>query len=558
MKRWMAALTSLALLAVLVLSGCSSNKSESSQATASTTASSPEASADVVTAAGQLPITTEKTTIKVLAKGNPYVEDFATNEFTKYLEEQTNIHIEWEVAPEKSAVEKLNLVLGSGDLPDVIMGFNVTPTQQLIYGEQGYFLDLNPYIEKYGVETKKMFDTVAGVKDIITAPGGKIYALPYVNECYHCSMPQKMWIYTPWLEKLGLKMPTTTDELYEVLKAFKTQDPNGNGKADEIPLAGAAVGANVNVDSFIMNAFILNNTATQRIYVNNGKLDVPYNKPEWRDGLAYMHKLYEEGLIAPETFTQDRDQSKQMGENPDINILGAEMAQHNGAFTTFKGPSGRWLEVKTVAALKGPNGLQITPFRQSVTPGSYIITKASQNPEAAFRLADLLYNQEMTLRSVEGRPDVEWKYADKGEIGINGKQAIWKYLPKQSTNAVQNVSWSQTGPSLRTNDFRLGLVADPENPTEVILYDETKKNYEPYKQDINTLLPQLFFTNDEAMELADLEKTINDYITEMIARFVTGDASLDKGWDEYVKELDGMKLNRYLEIYQSAYDAKMK
>ncbi len=76
-------------------------------------------------------------------------------------------------------------------------------------------------------------------KDLITAPDGNIYALPQVNECYHCMYQQRMWIYKPWLDKLGLKMPTTTDEFYEVLKAFKTKDPNGNGKADEIPLSGS-------------------------------------------------------------------------------------------------------------------------------------------------------------------------------------------------------------------------------------------------------------------------------------------------------------------------------
>ncbi|WP_028549751.1 ABC transporter substrate-binding protein [Paenibacillus sp. UNC451MF] len=555
-KKWLPVSLGLALAATAVLSGCADKGDQQG--------ASGQSQQVTVNPAGQLPITNEKTTLKVLVKGSPFVEDFSKNEFTKFLEEKTNIHIEWDVAPEKSATEKLNLVLGSGDLPDVIMGFGVSPTQQLIYGSQGDFLDLTPYIEKYGAETKKMFDKVPGVKEAITAPGGKIYALPMVNECFHCSMSQKLWIYKPWLDKLGLAVPKTTDELYEVLKAFKTKDPNGNGKADEIPLAGAAVGPNVNIDSFIMNSFILDSSANgvgqnnwNRLFVNNGKVDLPYNKPEWKEGLAYLHKLYAEGLIAPQSFTQDRDQARQMGENPDINILGAEIAQHNGVFTTFSGPSGRWLEVVSVPPLKGPKGTQITPLNNSVGQGRYIITKASKNPDAAFRLADLLYSEEMTMRETIGRLDVEWKYADKGEVGINGKPAIWKktdvVLP-----TVQNVSWSQTAPTLRTNDFRLGQVADPKNPQETILYNETKQNYEPYKQSMNTVLPQMFFTNEQAMELADLEKTITDHVQEMIARFVIGDASLDKDWDGYLKNLQNMNLKRYLEIYQAAYDAKMK
>lgn len=534
-----------------VLAGCS-DKPEAGFADKQQTA-------DNVNPAGQLPIVKEKTTLKVLVKSVPQIEDFATNEYTKYLEEKTNVHIEWDVVPEKAAVEKLNLVLGSGDLPDVIMGFGISPTQQLIYGEQGAFLDLTPYINKYGVETKKMFETVSGVKEEITAPGGKIYALPQVNECYHCSMGQKLWIYKPWLDKLRLKMPKTTDEFYEVLKAFKTKDPNGNGKADEIPLAGAAVGPSVNIDSFLMNSFILNKGNVNRLYVENGKVTVPYNKPAWKDGLAYLNKLYGEGLIAPQSFTQDRDQAKQMGENPNINILGAAVAQNNIVFTQSNGPSGRWLEVEALAPLKGPSGVQVTPFNSSVLQGQYVITKAAKNPEAAFRLADLMYDREMTLRNTVGRPGVEWEWAAQGETGINGKPAIWKEIPKPpSTTTTQNYKWQQVGPSLRTSEFRLGLVADPKNPLEIKLYNETKQNYEPYKQKSETLLPQLFFTNDQAMELADLEKTINDYVNEMLARFVIGDAKLDKDWNDYVSKLDKMNLKRFLEIYQAAYDAKMK
>jgi putative aldouronate transport system substrate-binding protein len=167
-----------------------------------------------------------------------------------------------------------------------------------------------------------------------------------------------------------------------------------------------------------------------------------------------------------------------------------------------------------------------------------------------------MYTQEWALRMEIGRPDKEWRLADKSEVGINGKPAVWKRLATLPT--PQNITWSQTGPSVRTSDYRLGEVADPKQPQEIILYNETKNNYEPYKQDPKSVLPPLFFSNDQATELADLEKTINDYVKEMIARFVTGDASLDKDWDGYVKTLDSMNLKRYIEIYQTAYDAKYK
>jgi len=542
------------LTATTALAGCSSGSNEGTSENQNNGAEKTPA----VNPAGQFPITNEKTTVRIMMPSNPVVEDFATNEFTKYLEERTNVHIEWEIIPAKSAAEKLNLILSSGDdLPDVIMEFGVSNAQQMIYGNQGVFLPLNDLIEKYGTETKAMFEQLPIVKESITAPDGNIYALPHVNECFHCTLPRRMWIYQPWLDKLNLQMPTTTEEFYNVLKAFKTQDPNGNGKADEIPLSGSPSGFYSSIDSFIMNAFIYN-PGGDRIYLENGKAVVPFDKPEWREGLTYLRKLYQEGLLDPQALTQDGDQLKRLGENPDVAIMGATAAMHMGVFSEFYGSSNRWLEYKTVPPLKGPSGTQIAPYEayHLVGGGSYLITKASKNPEAAFRLADLLYNEEVTLRSVIGRPDQEWKKAEPGEIGINGKPAKWKQIA--DWGKMQNFNWNQAGPSFRPSDLRLGEVANPEKPLEIVLYEETSKNYEPYKQAAENVLPPLFFTNEQASEIADLSKTITDYVNEMIARFVTGDADLDKDWDSYLKNLKNMDLERYLSIYQETYDAKYK
>lgn len=559
MKRTTKGMLAFVLGISVALSGCSGGGDEGSGGKVDS--SKPAAAA--VNPAGQFPITNEKTTIKVLMKGSASVEDFATNEFTKWLEQKTNIHIEWEVAPEKSATEKLNLVLSSGDYPDVIMGFGVSPTQMMINGSQGVFLPLNSLIDKYGVEIQKMFKENPIYKDLITAPDGNIYALPQVNECYHCMYKQRMWIHKPWLDKLGLKMPTTTDEFYEVLKAFKTKDPNGNGKADEIPLSGSIQAGASNLfseqmlDSFLMNAFTYDHD-TKKLYLDNGKVTVPYNKPEWKEGLKYIRKLYAEGLIDPQALTQDNNQLKKLGENPDTVILGASSGHNMGSLTTLGAKSGRWLTYEAVPPLKGPNGFQTAAYHPYVVGnGQYIITKNAKNPEAAFRLADFLFNSPDTaLRWYAGVEGKEWRYAEKGEIGINGKPAIWKQLTPWG--GVQNVNWGQTGPGYRSSDFRLGEAQNPEQPLEVILYNQTKEKMEPYQMKIDKVMPPVFFTAEQASEIADMEKTILDHVKEMMARFITGDSDIDKGWDAYVKNLDNMNLKRYLEIYQTAYDAKFK
>ncbi|RED52721.1 ABC transporter substrate-binding protein [Cohnella phaseoli] len=561
MKKSLFSMIATVLLLSTVLAACSSSKNEGGQASSSSSAPAGSASAEgsLLTEPGTYPITKEKVTLKVMVRGNPLVEDFATNEFTKWYEEKTNVHIEWEVVPEQSMQEKLNLVLASEDYPDVIFGMNVSPAQEMIYGTQGVFLPLNDLIESQGTQTKKLFADRPDIKEAITAPGGNIYSLPEINECYHCSMSQKMWIYQPWLDKLGLEMPKTTEDLYNVLKAFKTQDPNGNGKADEVALSISPKSWRSSIDAFLMNSFVYNPVygTTKRLFVQDGKLDVSYTKPEWKEGLKYLNKLYSEGLITPESFTQDDNQLIQVGENPDVPLLGASTGGHQGVFTQLLGESGRWNEYKTVPVLKGPNGAQYAPTdATSLTTGSFLITNKAKNPEVALRWADGLYEYEHTLRSNYGRPDQEWRNATDGEIGINGEPAKWSEL--KSFGEVQNVNWAQTGPALRSNEFRLSAVSKGNDDLEVILYNETKNNYEPYKSSTYATVPPLFMTNEQATEIADLSKTVNDYVEEMLARFVTGDADVEKEWDTYLKTLDSMNLKRLITIYQEAYDAQIK
>ncbi|MGM7719378.1 ABC transporter substrate-binding protein [Metabacillus sp. Hm71] len=546
MKRLSMQFFFLILALLIVLSACSNEKTSSENTT--------EEIKPIVTEAGSFPITEKKTTIKILVKGNSLVQDFKTNKFTKELEQKTNVHIDWEVLPEQGAEQKLNLILSSGDLPDVIMDAPITPAQLMIYGKNGTFLALNDLIDKYGVETKKIFQQLPIVKDSITAPDGNIYALPQVNACYHCSMPQKLWVYKPWLDKLQLKVPTTTDEFYNMLKAFKEKDPNGNGKADEIPLAGTPQSYEAQVDGYLISPFIYSGNSNHMI-LDNGKIDVVYNKPQWKEALMWLHKLNKEGLLASESFIQDGNQFLKMGEHPGDPILGAGICATQGCFSNSR--SGDYV---AIPPLKGPEGNQVTQYLPNpvTRPAEFVITKNAKHPDVAFRLADALYNEAMTMRAVLGIEGKQWRKAKEGELGFNGKQAKYYLIPgKPGASGVQNSSWDQTGPSLRTKEFR-DAQAVGEDKFGLALNTATKELYEPYKASEDQIVPTLFFTDQQSNELSQLEKTINDYVKEMTARFVTGDEDIEKGWGTYIQTLDGMNLKRYLEIYQEAYDAKYK
>lgn len=512
----------------------------------------------MVTPAGTLPIANEKIKLKALTPENVFVKDFETNWFTKYIEEQTNIDIDFEIAPKKSSQEKINLVLASGDYPDVFINAAISPSTQMNYGNQGIFVPINDMIKEYGTAFKEFLAKKPEVKDIITLPGGNIYDVPQINDCYHCKMSSKMYIYKPWLDKLGLEIPETTEEFYQALKAFKEKDPNGNGEADEIPFAGALDGWNTRVVTFLMNSFIY--TDWQRLQVIDGKIDPIFNKDEWKEGIKYFKKLYDEDLLYHESFTQDLNQLKQIS-TQDPNILGAAPGGFPGIFTTeISETDTRFSDFVAVPALEGPQGFRsVELIPVGMRQGQYIITNACEYPEVAFRLADWMYNEDITTMAIWGPENEGWRKGKDGERGINGEPAKIVSLTEFEKGA-QNLHWAQTGPTLRSSEWRLSNVADWEARYDggIALYKETKERMEPYAPPVKKVVPKLVFNDEQSEELPDIKKTIGDYVDEMFTRFVTGDADIDAEWDNYLKELENMNLKRYIEIYQEAYDAKMK
>ncbi|WP_225446489.1 ABC transporter substrate-binding protein [Paenibacillus rhizovicinus] len=565
-KRTFAAACTAILACTLVLSACSSNsdnapnKSESANSPAGTTnnAADAPAKADALfSPVGQYPIVTKPTTLTMFAPQFPSIENMDTNLFTKYVEDKTGIQIKWELVPNDALNDRKQLMLAGGDYPEVLLHADLTKDEQMKYGKQGVFIPLNELIDKYAPNFKKIMEELPYLKGSVTAPDGNIYALPQINECYHCNFAQKLWINQAWLDKVGMKMPTTTDELYAVLKAFKEQDPNGNGKKDEIPLTGSDEMWSGNIAAFIMNSFIIDDYADKDsgtfLQVKDGKVDLVADKDEWKQGLLFLNKLYAEGLIDPAAFTQNADAIQQLG-NKDPNVMGSiTTALISYAF----GPDDkhpRHKEYVTVPPLKGPNGVQQTPYFAGVSKSQFAITnKATEEQQiAAIRFADSLYTEESVVLEEHGPEGVEWRKATDGEMDMNGQPAKYTPIPDTSGKTVKNGGWEQIGPSIRTYQYRDSWTA-PQDPLaeggyETRLKRESEK-YEPYIS--KEMYPSSVFIPLEDAEIAaQLRTTIRDYIKSNMAQFITGSKDINKEWDSYVKGFDGLQVDKYTEIYQ--------
>ena len=216
---------------------------------------------------GTFPLTTDEGASFSVMMPQYASQDPNTAWITGVYEDMTGVHVNWTVVPSDAWKQKRALAFASGELPDVIAGMdtaNLTVTDEQQYASQGMLIGLNDLIENNTVYLKQILNENPSYRKLLAQDNGEIYSLPCLAVCYHCNYSQKMFINKTWLDNLGLEMPTTIEEYYNVLVAFKEQDANGNGDPnDEIPLITCNGGWHVDLDGFLMCAFIYSDPDTK-------------------------------------------------------------------------------------------------------------------------------------------------------------------------------------------------------------------------------------------------------------------------------------------------------
>lgn len=135
--------------------------------------------------------------------------------------------------PDAGFTEKRNLAFASDDLPDIILRAKISPQEEMKYAANGQLVALDEYLD-YAPNLSALIEQDDAIRKGITMPDGHIYSCPQLNKT-EGNLIHHYWINKTWLDNLGLEAPTTVDELYDVLVAFRDNDPNGNGQKDEIP-----------------------------------------------------------------------------------------------------------------------------------------------------------------------------------------------------------------------------------------------------------------------------------------------------------------------------------
>lgn len=513
--------------------------------------------AEDLNAVGTYPIAKETTALSILMQQDVLVENYDTNAFTLWVEETCNVDLQFELLPAGSdGADKLALMLSSGQkLPDII-NMPMSTLQDYIYGSADIFVDLTDY---YKTSAYHINQRMAEYPDIdllgpVTVADGKIYSIPrYYNETIGLTN-KRLWMNMDFLSNFGLEVPTTTEAFYQVLKAFKDQDANGNGIGDEIPLLPANT---ANLMGYLMNAFLYCNPGNNYYTLTDGTVGVSYTEDAFREGLRYMHKLCAEGLLSPLTFTQTGDQLKQTvggdGVTPTVGCFinfSTSMSLNNYATNPFTP------QYVAIAPLSGPEGVRLTEYTPTLAQPQWHITSYCQNPELAFRVGDLLTSEEAFLRGRIGEPEKHWQYAPPGLPSFfEGRDAKFTFV--SIWNETQNSMWRLNIPGFTVDDLDLRhFDGDPVNATYTCAL-----SWPEYSQCIpakGAYLSTLIFTPDEVDAINEIQSTLLSFVNESIARFITGDLDIESDWDAFLGELDAIELQTFLEISQAAYDRMTK
>jgi putative aldouronate transport system substrate-binding protein len=547
MKKGMKRLMSIIIMLVMILTltGCKAqdektvptnetkNETKDTNKTESTSTAKTENSSFNETG---MPIVNEPITLTVLTTrwGN-MGDSFKNNEFLVQLEKDSNVKIEWQVQSLNDWNEQKGIMLASGELPDIIMGFQTFNDADII-NNLDYFRPLDEYVEKYMPNYKVALEEMPDLRKVSTFPDGKMYSfsknLP--KRPISCGQPI---INKVWLDNLGLKVPKTIDELYTVLKAFKEQDANKNGDPnDEIPITGAK---GLSMD--LLNPFGITDINGYKLLVNGDTVTYYPTSEAYKEGLKWLNKLYSEGIIDKEAFTQDDSMLSAKRQDPNVARVGFEYAW------TPDSNFGAWSkEYEAIAPITGPDGKAYTGGDpngvSSIMRNEAMITSFCKNPEVAARWLDQFYTGEASIQNFWGGIGTVITKQSDGTYTLND--------PPKDTSAdawYWDSSLRDFGPKYVSKEFQDLIKLSPTSGDGLKV--ELSKMAE---STVTTPYPSVMFTNEENEERPTLTADIDKYVESTRAKWVT-EGGIDEGWDDYVKQLNAMGLERLLQIYNDAY-----
>jgi len=456
------------------------------------------------------------------------------------LAKMANVKITFEhPAASTNANEQLNLLIASQDLPDIIFwNWKSMPGGISKYVNDEIVIALNDLDTPYYDAALEQYPDCA---KYVPLPDGTIPAFYQLDPDPRRTTYSGFCIRKDWLDKLGLEIPQTMDDWYNVLTAFKTRDPNENGEQDELPFLDEKGN---NLRPFTAAFGILNELCFDP---KTGKVIYGPIQPAYKDFLITMNKWFNEGLIDPEFATTDRKMftSKIQGE-----LGGAYYASINvgvGNNISAVRPTNPDFTVIGIPAPQSSDGKAYMPKNDSLMKlgeGAVITTKC-ENPQAAARLIDLGYSE-------EGRTLLNWGVENVTYTVVDGKKKFMDHIMNPSdgltpSTYITKFTYPATG-NAKVMDFEAAAQIQ-------YIYEESIISIENWmKNDTSLMLhPNMYYTPEESAQISTIISEVNTYRDEMTLKFILGTEPIEN-FDKFVSEIKRMGIDEAFKLTQDAVD----
>lgn len=458
--------------------------------------------------------------------------------YFQLMEELTGCHVEWIHPASGATSEKFNLTIASGNLPDMMVYvWNGVPGGAKSYAEDEIIIPLSKLIEENMPNLSAYMKENPHVAKQFMDDDGEIYYIPFIRKDEQLKVYQGPQIRQDWLDKLGLEQPKTPEELYEVLKAFKTQDPNGNGKADEIPMSGVKF---ENTSQAIGNLLWQFGT-TNDFYIEDGKVKFGVMEDSFEEGLKYIVKLYEEGLIDQDYLVNDKSKMDAKVMNDQVGFVYS--LQPTNYYENMKGSNKKVVGIAHPAKKGVKNNVFDPAYIEDATGTSIAVTTANKNPAGSLKWLDNFFGGKGAEIMNYGKEGLTFKYDE------NGYPKFTDYIFNNPDGKTQEEIIAL---SLGTRQSNFPTLQEW-NYYEQILSPWGKESIEAWNGSakINGILPLLSFTDEENDIVTQNMSQIETYVSERINKIVIGNASIDE-LPKIRERVKKMGIDKVIEIYGNA------
>lgn len=488
-----------------------------------------------------LPLVDELTTLTIWGKPNTAFFNLIGNNyndsvFFQELEKRTNVHIEWIIPASGSERDQLNLLIASGDLPDIIYQTSDAVVQ---YNtgldaavDDGYFMDLTDLLKQYAPNYLAAVEAGGSkVQKGVVTDKGRYVIMPSIQAEEQPPFMGYM-VRKDWLDDLGLDIPVTYADWENMLTKFKEE------KGAIAPLAlieNEIWGLGGAMDAYGSNFYQVDGKVYYGLYSN---------PEENKAYLTMLNDWYTKGLIDPDFASST---SWISGDTVMVTTgkTGVFQAMYTQPAMEFLPSMEEGAALTAINAPVNEAGQQLK-YRQEnqYMASGYCISTQCENPELAVRWLDYLYSEEGWLFCNYGIEGVSYTLDAEGnpqytDLILNNPDGLTPGF------AVYNYCMPAGSPAYQS-DWRVEKQYTPaESVAFMEVWNEVSDAY---------YIPQyVSMSADENSEYSNLYADIESYVNENVLQFITGEKSMDE-YDAFIDILGTMGIDRCIELKQAALD----